>query len=148
MTTVLPLQQGQPLVDVHTGYFTPFFKRWSDQLLARVGGLTGGTYTKLAVSSGTFVWDLNQAPVAVVTLTNGANILTPPLNMVAGLMYRLTIIQPSSGAAGTITWPKPPMVFPGGAAPSLSAANNAFDEVVFDCDGTNMKEIVFAKNFS
>lgn len=116
--------------------------------MARVGGLTGGTYNKLSVVASTIVWDLNQAPVAVVTLTNGVNTLSPPINIVAGLLYRLTIIQPSGGAAGTISWPKPPMVFPGGVAPVLSLTNNAFDEVIFDSDGTNMKEVVFAKNFS
>lgn len=148
MTNVLPLQQGQPLVDTTTGYFTPFFKRWSDQLLARVGGLTGGTYNALNNTLGTIIWDLNQAPVAVVTLSNGANTLPAPLNMVAGLLYRLTIIQPASGAAGTISWPRPPFVFPGSVLPALSTANNAFDECIFDCDGSNMKMVVFAKNFS
>lgn len=148
MTTILPLQQNQPLVDIKTGYFTPFFKRWSDQIFGRIGGITGGTYTALNNTAGTITWDLNAAPVAVVTLTNGTNTLSTPLNLVAGLRYSLTIIQPSSGAAGTISWPKPPMVFPGGAAPTLSTANNAFDECIFDCDGTNMKMVVFAKNFS
>lgn len=148
MTVVLPLQQGQPLVDVKTGYFTPFFKRWTDQILARIGGLTGGTYSALNNTLGTIIWDLNQSPVAVVTLQNGVNTLSPPLNIVAGLLYRLTIIQPSAGAAGTISWPKPPFVFPGGVAPSLSATNNQFDECIFDSDGTNMKMVVFAKNFS
>jgi hypothetical protein len=148
VTTLLPLQQNQPLVDTSTGYFTPFFKRWADQVVARIGGITGGTYNSLNNTLGVITWDLNAAPVAVVTLQSGVNTLSLPLNMVAGLLYRLTIIQPSSGADGTISWPRPPFVFPGGVAPLLSTANNAFDECVFDCDGTNMKMIVFAKNFS
>lgn len=148
MTIVLPLQQGQPLVDTKTGYFTPFFKRWSDQILARIGGLTGGTYVPLPNNTGIIIWDLNQSPVAVVTLQSGVNTISPPLNLVAGLLYRLTLIQPASGGSATISWPKPPFVFPGGLAPSLSTANNAFDECIFDCDGTNMKMVVFAKNFS
>lgn len=148
MTVVLPIQQNQPLVDIKTGYFTPFFKRYMDSILARMGGLTGGSYTALSNVAGVITWDLNMAPVATVTLVSGVNTLSPPLNIVAGLMYRLTIIQPSSGANGTVSWPKPPMVFPGGVAPTLSTANNAFDEVIFDSDGTNLKEIVFAKNFS
>lgn len=119
-----------------------------DSLLARLGGITGGSYSALTVVSSAFTWDLNAAPVAVVTLTNGTNTLATPVNLVAGLSYSLTVIQPASGAAGTISWPKPPMVFPGGAAPTLSTANSAFDEVKFDCDGTNMKMVVFAKNFS
>lgn len=148
MTTLLPIQQNQPLVDVKTGYFTAFFKRYLDQLLARVGGLTGGTYTALSNTAGVIVWDLNASPVAVITLQSGSNTLSIPLNIVAGLMYRLTIVQPSSGAAGMISWPKPPFVFPGGVAPTLSTANNAFDECIFDSDGTNIKMVMFAKNFS
>lgn len=148
MTNILPLQQNFPITDPQSGFFTPYFKRYMDSLLARLGGITGGSYSALTVSSGTFLWDLNSAPVAVVTLTNGTNTLSSPLNLVAGLSYSLTVIQPVSGAAGTISWPKPPFVFPGGTPPSLSVTNSAFDEVKFDCDGTNMKMVVFAKNFS
>ena len=84
----------------------------------------------------------------MVVLTNGVNVLVPPLNLVAGLLYRLTIAQPASGAAGTISWPKPPFLFPGGVLPTLSAANNALDELIFDSDGTNLKLVVQALNFS
>lgn len=147
MTTVLPLQQGQPLVDTKTGYFTPFFKRWADQVLARIGGITGGTYTALTNTAGTITWDLSAAPVAVVTLTSGTNTMSPPLNLVAGLDYQLTVIQPSSGSAGTISW-SGAFKFAGGTAPTLSTANNALDELWFSCDGTNIKNMVFAKNLS
>jgi hypothetical protein len=148
MTTIIPVQQNTPLVDIKTGYFTAFFKRYLDQILARIGGINGGTYTALRNVSATITWDLNAAPVAVVTLVSGANTLSPPLNIVAGLIYRLTIIQPSSGAAGTISWPKPPFLFAGASAPSLSTANSALDEVWFSSDGTNIKTMVFAKNLS
>lgn len=147
MTNILPLQQNYQLVD-KDGNYTPAFKRYLDSLLARVGGITGGTYTALSVNSGGFLWDLNQAPVAVITLDNGVNTLDTPLNLVAGLLYRLTIIQPGSGAPGTIAWPRPPMVFPGGTAPTLSTANGAIDELWFTCDGTNLKLCVEALNFS
>jgi hypothetical protein len=148
MTNILPLQQMLPIVDPQTGLFTVYFQRWTAGILARIGGITGGSYTALTVSSLAFNWDLNAAPVAVVTLQSGTNVLSTPLNIVAGLSYSLTIIQPVSGAAGTISWPKPPFVFPGGIPPSLSSSNSAFDECKFDCDGTNMKMVVFAKNFS
>lgn len=146
MTQILPLTQTAKLVNTD-GTFTPQFKIYLDNLLGRVGGISGGTYTALPVQSGVITWDLNASPVAVVSLGNGVNILAPPLNMVAGLLYRLTIIQPASGAAGTISWPKPPFLFPGAVVPTLSTAHNAVDELVFDCDGTNMKLIVEAINF-
>lgn len=147
MSTILPLTQNAKLVNPD-GTFTPEFKFYLDNILNRVGGVTGGTYNALTVQSGVFLWDLNQAPVAVVVLTNGVNTLTPPLDLIAGGFYRLTIIQPASGAAGTISWPKPPFLFPGGVQPTLSTANNALDECWFSCDGTNMKLMVFGKNFS
>lgn len=147
MSTILPLTQTATLVNEDRTY-TPQFKRYLDDLLARSGGLTGGSYNALQVGSGTFLWDLNQSPVAVVTLTNGTNILSPPLNQVAGLIYRLTIIQPSSGSAGTISWPRPPFLFPGAVTPTLSSANNAVDELWFSSDGTHMKLMVESLNLS
>lgn len=119
-----------------------------DGLLARVGGITGGSYGQLSNTAGQIFWDLNSNPVAVVTLQNGVNILGFPVNIVAGLLYRLTLIQPASGAPGTISWPKPPFLFPGGIVPTLSTPNSAFDELIFDSDGTNMKLVVEALNFS
>lgn len=147
MTNIEPLPQTYKLVNPD-GTYTSEFKRYLDLLLARVGGITGGVYVTLAVASGTFTWDLNAASTAAVRLTNNANILVAPPNMIAGGFYRLTVVQPASGAKGLITWPKPPFVFPGGVAPTLSIANNAIDEFWFSCDGTNMKLCVSALNFS
>ncbi len=146
MANIAPIQQQFPLV-TKDGFITVAFKRWTDQILQRCGGITGGTYSPLTVAAGTFLWDLNNAPVAVITLGNGVNTLSPPVGMVAGLMYRLTIIQPAAGAAGTISWASA-MKFPGGTPPTLSTANGAIDEVIFDSDGTNMKLVVFGKNYS
>jgi hypothetical protein len=145
MNFILPLQQTYKLVNPD-GTYTPEFKRYLDLLLTRVGGLTGGVYVGL--SNGTIVWDLNAAPTAHVTLANGVNTMGTPTNLIAGGLYRITVIQPSAGAAGTINWPDPPFIFPGGVTPVLSLANNAIDEIWFSSDGTNIKECVFAKNFS
>lgn len=146
VSTILPIPQTFKLVD-ENGSYTVEFKRYLDQVLARIGGITGGSYTQL--TNGTSIsWDLDKAPVSVVLLKSGANTLSPPLNMVAGLLYRLTLVQPASGAAGTMIWPKPPFLFPGGVAPALSSANNAIDECWFSCDGTNLKLCVEALNFS
>lgn len=131
------------------GTLTSQLLLYLNQIQQRIGGVRGGTYTGLTVTSNVFIWDLNAAPVANVVLGNGVNTLTAPINQVPGAPpYRLTIIQPPSGAAGTISWPKPPFVFPGGIQPTLSSANNAIDEFWFSSDGTNMKLCVAAINFS
>lgn len=121
-----------------------------NQIQQRIGGVTGGIYQSLKVTANTFLWNLNGAPIAVVVLGNGANILPAPISQVAGNIYpyRLTVIQPPSGAAGTIVWPRPPMVFPGGVAPTLSAANNAIDMFEFVSDGTNLYLTVQGLNYS
>lgn len=147
MSYILPLVQNAQLVDSQ-GQFTTQFKTYLDSLLQRVGGTTGGTYTSLIETGGIVSWDLNAAPVAVIILANGVNHLGVPTNQVAGLLYRITFVQPPSGAAGTIVWPKPPMLFPGGVAPALSTGNNDIDEFWFSCDGTNMKLCVEALNLS
>ncbi len=148
MTTITPLNQNFPIVDKE-GYFTSYFKRYMDALLGRIGGITGGNYTKLADSSGNIFWDLAYAPIAYVTLVNGVNTLAPPLNPIAGLFYpyRLVITQPASGAAGTISWPLS-FKWPGRTAPTLSTANGAVDKIIFDSDGINMFGLVTALNSS
>lgn len=144
ITNIQPLNQNFPITD-KDGYFTVFFKRWADLILSRIGGITGGTYTALSNASNVITWDLNSAPDAAVTLGNGSNSLSPPLNLVAGLKYYLTVIQPASGAAGTISYPGN-FKFPGGAAPTLSTANSAVDKFMYHCDGTNMHLMVSAIN--
>jgi hypothetical protein len=145
MTNILPLQQNFPITDVQTGFFTPYFKRYMDSLLARLGGITGGTYTALANNAGTVIWDLNSAPDAALTLVNGTNTISSPLNLVAGLKYYITVIQPASGAAGTISYPGN-FKFPGGSAPTLSTANSAVDMFMYRCDGTNLYLMISAIN--
>lgn len=148
MTTIPALTQNAILTN-KDGTFTPQFKLYLDEILNRVGGINGGTYTALTNTAGVIFWDLNQAPVAVVVLQNGVNTLSPPVNMVAGApFYRLTLVQPATGAPGTITWPKPPFVFPGGVLPTLSTGNGAVDEVAFDPDGINMKLVIQGLNYS
>lgn len=148
MTTILPLQQSQPIVDLKTGAFTGFFKRWTDQILQRLGGITGGIYNKLTVNAGSIFWDLNSSPNAELTLTSGTNVMDTPINIVAGLTYNLIVVQPSSGANGVISWPDPPFRFAGGVPPTLSTANNEIDYLSFFSDGTNIYHTVFGKNYS
>jgi hypothetical protein len=148
VTNILPLQQNFPITDPSSGFFTPYFKRYMDSLLARLGGITGGTYSPLAVTLGNIFWDLNATPQANVTLTNGTNIMGQPLNLVAGLTYKIIIIQPASGVKGTISLPDPPFRFPGGLAPTLSTANGAIDFLEFFCDGTNLYLTTEGLNYS
>ena len=108
-----------------------------NQLLNRVGGTTGGQYSVLTVVSSAVVWNLSANPIASVQLTNGLNTLTITAPVAGAPPYRLTVVQPSSGASGTISWPSN-MVFPGGVAPTLSTANNAVDLFSYVYDGTNI----------
>lgn len=141
MTSIPPLNQNFPITDKN-GYFTSYFKRFMDLLLARVGGIQGGNYAALPNTAGAVLWDLNASPVAVVTLVSGANILTI-VNPVAGLVYpyRLTLIQPASGADGTVSWPTT-FKWPAATPPTLSVTNGAVDKLWFDSDGTNMYGMV------
>ena len=91
---------------------------------------------------------LERPPQASVTLANGANVMSPPLKLVAGATYKLVVIQPKTGASGTITWPDPPFRFPGHVTPTLSTANTALDILWFMSDGANMFLCVEALNLS
>lgn len=144
MSNLQPLAQTFKLVD-ENGYYTAEFKRYLDGLLARVGGITGGTYTQLTLSSGSFLWDLNASPVAYVTL-NGTGIVPGIINPVAGLLYpyRLQLIQGSSGH-NTVTWPAT-VKFANGTPPTLSTAAGALDEIWFSSDGTNLYAVTGALN--
>lgn len=147
MSNIPPLTINYPLVD-DQGYASAAFLRWITLVYGRIGGTTGSSYNKLTVSSGTVLWDLNQSPNAVVTLQSGTNTFSTPLNLVAGMRYHLTVIQPSSGAKGTISFPDPPFKWPGGTTPTLSIANNAVDILEFFCDGTFLYLIVQGLNYS
>ena len=119
-----------------------------NQLLNRTGGALGGSYQTLTVTSGDIIWDVSGTPIAAVQLANGSNNLSI-LNMVAGAPpYRLTVVQPASGAPGTIVWPNPPVVFPGGVAPTLSTPNSAVDVFTFVSDGTNFYLITEGLNYA
>ena len=143
MSTVAPIPSTFPIV-TGVGTYTPAFKSFLDALLARVFGIKGGSYTRLA-DGPTINWDLDQAPVAVVVL-GGNRTLASPTNMVAGplSLYRLTVVQDATGGR-TLNWGGA-YKFAGGVKPTVTAAANAVDEYVFDCDGTNMKLIGGAQN--
>jgi hypothetical protein len=136
MTSIPPLQQTFPLVD-KDGYYTVVFKRFLDNILQRIGGITGGTYSKLTATSGAALWDLNNYPVSFITLSVATTTITS-INQVAGApIYRLTLIQDAVGGR-LVSW-GPEFKWPSGVAPTLSVTANAVDEISFDSDGSNMK---------
>ena len=136
MTAIFPLPQGFPLVGPE-GRYTKEFKAYLDLLLGRVGGIKGDTYAALT-DGPSVAWDLDRAPTAVLVL-GGNRTLASPTNQVAGYVYgyRLTVVQDATGGR-TLAWGGA-FKFPGGAAPTLTAAANAVDEFTFTSDGTNMK---------
>lgn len=144
MTTITPINVTYPLTE-KDGTISVYGKRFLDLLLARVGGITGGIYSQLSNSSGSVTWDANAAPNAELTLVSGTNTIAPVLNIVAGLKYILVCVQPSSGSAGTISWPAN-FKWAGGTAPTLSSAHSAVDILEFFSDGTNIYLIAEALN--
>lgn len=141
MTNIFPVPQNFRLVN-DGGYATPEFKRYMDDLLARSGGIPGGSYQQLT-DAPTVTWPLDLKPVAVVVL-GGNRTLADPTGTVAGNFtpYRLTVIQDATGGR-TLTWGGA-YRFAGGTPPTLSTAANAVDEFWFSSDGTNMKLVAGA----
>jgi hypothetical protein len=136
MVNILPIPQTFPLVD-KDGFYTTYFKRFLDDLLTRVGGITGGTYNQLKASSAALVWDLANYPVGFIILTDPTTTISI-VNQVAGApLYRLTLIQDATGNR-TVTWGGN-FKFPSAVPPTLSTGANSVDDIVFASDGTNMK---------
>jgi hypothetical protein len=77
----------------------------------------------------------NNSNVQYIQLATGAQTFTFS-NPIDGGRYVLVLKQPSSGAAGTVTWPAA-VHWSGGSAPVLTITNNAVDVVSFVYDGTN-----------
>lgn len=145
MTTLLPIPQNFRLVN-EEGFYTPEFKRYLDGLLARVGGIKGGTLYPL--NPGPSVgWDLDVAPVAYLVLGENATLLSPT-NAVAGnfVPYRLTVVQDATGGR-TLTWGAA-YKFAGGVPPVVASGANQVSEFWFSSDGTSMFLVASALNLS
>jgi hypothetical protein len=78
--------------------------------------------------------DWDDGNVQYIQLASGANTFTPS-NPQDGATYILQIKQPSSGAAGTITWGAS-VKWPAATAPTLTATNDYIDVVTLIYNGT------------
>ena len=58
---------------------------------------------------------------------------------VTGGRYLLYLKQPSSGAAGTITWQNGNLLWSGGTAPTLTSTNSKMDIISFVYELVNNK---------
>ncbi len=145
MSTIFPVQQTFQLV-YKNGFYTPAFKIYLDEVLARMGGIKGGIYTQLT-DQAVLSWDLDKAPVCVVVLGDNRT-LADPTNMIAGYLWPYSITFVKDGTGNRTITGGGSYKFPGGVAPVLSTAPNATDEFVFDSDGTNMKLIASAKGLA
>ena len=96
MSSILPLQQTFRLVN-DLGRYTPEFKRHLDDLLKRVFGTSGGSFSQLT-DGPTVAWDVDLHPTALLVL-GGNRTLASPTNLVAGplSLYRLTVAQDGVG---------------------------------------------------
>jgi hypothetical protein len=97
-----------------------------------VSRFDGQYYGTIATTTTTLDW--NSGNVQKITLANGGQTFTFA-NPRAGARYVLVLSQPSSGAAGTVTWPT--IRWAGGAAPTLTATNSQKDIITIIYDGTD-----------
>ncbi|MCX5697582.1 MAG: hypothetical protein NTU54_06430 [Candidatus Omnitrophica bacterium] len=83
----------------------------------------------------TLSWD--NGNVQYIQLAGGGNTFTFA-NPQGGGRYLLILKQPSSGSAGTVTWPAA-VLWSAGTAPTLTATNSKVDIITFVYDDTNSK---------
>jgi hypothetical protein len=69
-----------------------------------------------------------------IVLANGSQSITVS-GQQGGGRYLLKLVQPPSGAAGTVTWPAS-FRWAGGTAPTLVTTNNYADLISFSYDAT------------
>ena len=97
--------------------------------------ITGQAYTEQHGTplAGTTI-DWNNSNIQYIQLASGANALSL-INPKSGATYILQVKQPSSGAAGTITYPTS-VKYPGGSKPILTTDNDAIDIITLIYNGT------------
>ncbi len=105
-----------------------------------IGGIMTGQFATTTVTA-TVTVDWNSGNVQSITLVSGANTLTFA-NPASGAQYILKLVQPSGGAAGTVTWPT--IKWPGGVTPVLTSTNSGIDVFKFTYDGTSYLNTGFA----
>jgi len=97
--------------------------------------ITGQGYTEqhgTPLAGATIDW--NNGNIQYIQLASGANTLSLS-NPKSGATYILQVKQPSSGAAGTITYPTS-VKYPGGSKPTLTTDNDAIDIITLIYNGT------------
>jgi len=100
-----------------------------------VAKYSGQAYTEQHDSlAGNATVDWNNGNVQYIQLASGANTFTPSSPQ-DGATYILQIKQPSSGAAGTITWGAS-VKWPAATGPILSTTNDYIDIVTLIYNGT------------
>lgn len=97
------------------------------QVSGQYAGIQSTTTTTLSWAAG------NRR---VIILASGNNTFTFA-NPIGGAMYLLELIQPSSGGAGTVTWPT--IKWPAATAPTLTTTNSQIDVVTCYYDGFNTR---------
>jgi hypothetical protein len=89
------------------------------------------------VVAGAVTVDWDDGNTHYIVLASGANTITLA-NPESGANYKIYLKQPSSGAAGTVTFSPVPL-WPSGVAPMLTVTNSALDVAYFGYDGTASK---------
>ncbi len=95
----------------------------------------GQYYSKKYTTTTTLDW--SNGNVQYIQLANNGQTFTFS-NPKDGARYALILKQPSSGAAGTVTWPGE-VLWSGGTGPTLTVTNDKVDVITLIYDGTNSK---------
>lgn len=124
--------------DANTQTLTAMNRNVQDRIIFPEGGVfqkAAFFSEKTLADAANISWDARLNQTAEVTLA-GNRTLDNPTNMDAGATYILVVKQDATGgrtlAFGTA------YKWPGGTAPTLTAAANAVDIITFYSDGTNM----------
>ena len=107
---------------------------------AQQGNTQTAAFSALTVGSDTGVLDFDTYQNFVITLSSGTNTFTNPTADAGntGQTGTIVLIQPSSGAAGTMTVTASGDYKPvGGAVPSLSSTNSAVDIIPYMIQADN-----------
>lgn len=91
------------------------------------------------VGTGDTAWDVDAAPNAVLTASNGNTTIDEPSNVVAGRFYHIRITQAT--ADRTVAWHEN-YHFIGGEAPTLTSGSGAVDHHIFYGRSSNILEEV------
>jgi hypothetical protein len=113
----------------------------TDLLAAPHQWLRGQRYpvAGLTAADGAVLWNMAEAPVAAITLTDAVTTITMT-NAQPGATYELTVRQDGAGGK-SVAWPAS-VLWPGGVALAVTSEAGAEDLVMFSVRGTASTPVI------